>query len=81
MYKDDGLTEGDMAALLRAFPAQTLDFFGALRASTYDNQIREWIKADVVKGDISGAGSGSDAGASAGAGAGAGMGADVGAAR
>ena len=54
MYKDDGLTEGDMAALLRAFPAQALDFFGALRASTYDNQIREWIKADVIKGDISG---------------------------
>ena len=31
MYKDDGLSESDMAALLRAFPGQTLDFFGALR--------------------------------------------------
>ena len=31
MYRDDGLSEGDMAALLRAFPGQTLDFFGALR--------------------------------------------------
>ena len=31
MYKDDGLSEHDMLALLRAFPAQTLDFFGALR--------------------------------------------------
>lgn len=31
MYKDDGLSEGDMDALLHAFPNQTLDFFGALR--------------------------------------------------
>ncbi|KAI3426183.1 hypothetical protein D9Q98_008560 [Chlorella vulgaris] len=52
MYRDDGLSESDMATLLRAFPNQTLDFFGALRSSTYDNQIRDWIKHDVVKGDI-----------------------------
>lgn len=31
MYRDDGLSESDMATLLRAFPNQTLDFFGALR--------------------------------------------------
>lgn len=31
MYRDDGLSERDMAALLAAFPNQTLDFFGALR--------------------------------------------------
>lgn len=52
MYKDDGLSQGDMEALLDAFPGQSLDFFGALRASTYDNQIRDWIKRDVIQGDI-----------------------------
>ncbi|EFN56322.1 hypothetical protein CHLNCDRAFT_144763 [Chlorella variabilis] len=52
MYKDDGLSESDMAALLRAFPGQTLDFFGALRSSTYDGQIRQWIKQDVIHGEI-----------------------------
>lgn len=31
MYRDDGLSEGDMQALLDAFPNQSLDFFGALR--------------------------------------------------
>lgn len=31
MYRDDGLSERDMDALLTAFPNQTLDFFGALR--------------------------------------------------
>ena len=31
MYKDDGLKEADMETLLRTFPEQPLDFFGALR--------------------------------------------------
>jgi hypothetical protein len=31
MYRDDGLSVDHMLALLRAFPGQTLDFFGALR--------------------------------------------------
>lgn len=53
MYKDDGLSSEDMVALLDAFPNQSLDFFGAIRAATYDNQIREWIKEDVLKGEIS----------------------------
>jgi len=52
MYKDDGLNRDDMRTLVDAFPNQSLDFFGALRASTYDNQIREWIKRDVISGEI-----------------------------
>ncbi|KAK9829417.1 hypothetical protein WJX72_005740 [[Myrmecia] bisecta] len=52
MYKDDGLRLDDMAALLDAFPAQPLDFYGALRSATYDNQIRAWIRDDVVKADL-----------------------------
>jgi hypothetical protein len=31
MYRDDGLSQDDMVALLEAFPQQSLDFFGALR--------------------------------------------------
>jgi len=52
MYKDDGFSRQDMQVLLRAFPNQSLDFYGAIRSSTYDNQIREWIKNDVIYGDI-----------------------------
>jgi len=52
MYKDDGLSTEDMLRLLQAFPNQPLDFFGALRASTYDNQIRNWIEHDVLGADI-----------------------------
>ena len=53
MYKDDGLSMNDMVDLLKSFPDQSLDFFGAIRAATYDVQIRRWIKEDVIKGDIS----------------------------
>ncbi len=42
----------DTQTLLDTFPGQSLDFFGALRAATYDNQIRRWIKEEVVKADI-----------------------------
>lgn len=52
MYKDDGMVIEDMRKLIEAFPQQSLDFFGAIRAATYDGQIREWLKKDVVKGEI-----------------------------
>ena len=47
MYKDDGVSVRDIERLLKRFHRQPLDFFGALRASTYDNQIRDWIIHDV----------------------------------
>lgn len=33
-------------------PPQSLDFYGALRASTYDNQIRDWIKREITGEDF-----------------------------
>ncbi|MEW5311269.1 MAG: hypothetical protein WDW38_002999 [Sanguina aurantia] len=53
LYKDDGLKIKDMEVLLERFKGQPLDFFGALRASMYDSQIRDWIVADVIGGEIS----------------------------
>lgn len=34
-------------------PTQSLDFFGAVRASAYDDQIRDWVVRDVIDGAIS----------------------------
>ena len=48
MYREDGLQLSDMHALQDRFKGQALDFFGALRSSTYDSQIRVWIETDVV---------------------------------
>ena len=42
----------DMGALLDTFASQPLDFYGALRAATYDGQIRAWIRDDVVGADL-----------------------------
>lgn len=39
MYKDDGLSFQDVIDLIAHFEHQPLDFFGALRASTFDKQI------------------------------------------
>lgn len=48
MYRDDGLSLGDMGTILDTFPDQPLDFYGAMRASLFDNQIRRWIEHDVM---------------------------------
>jgi len=50
--QDDGMSMDDMGVLLDTFAAQPLDFYGALRAATYDGQIRAWIRDDVVGGDL-----------------------------
>ncbi|GAX74854.1 hypothetical protein CEUSTIGMA_g2300.t1 [Chlamydomonas eustigma] len=48
MYKEDGVSMSDVSKLLERFKRQPLDFFGALRASTYDDQIRDWIKLEIT---------------------------------
>ncbi len=54
MYKEDGLTRRDCVAMLDRYgDQQSLDFFGAIRASAYDQQIRDWIQNDVIDGSIS----------------------------
>ncbi len=55
MYKEDGLTRQDCMAILDRYNGeqQSLDFFGAIRASAYDQQIRDWIQNDVIDGSIS----------------------------
>ena len=52
LLQDDGLTYEDMGTLLDLFPEQPLDFFGSLRSSVYDDQIRNWIQDDVLKDKI-----------------------------
>lgn len=37
-----------MGTILDAFPNQPLDFYGAMRASLFDNQIRKWIETEVI---------------------------------
>jgi hypothetical protein len=56
MYKEDGLARRDIETLIDTFGNQALDFFGALRAATYDAQIREWMAGVAGEGTAEAAG-------------------------
>lgn len=41
-----------MGTIIDTFPDQPLDFYGAMRSSLFDNQIRRWIETQVIKDTI-----------------------------
>jgi len=43
IFQPDNIARGDVEALVDAFPGQSIDFFGALRARIYDDKVREFI--------------------------------------
>jgi len=44
IFASDGVTEGDVSQLVDRFPGQSIDFFGALRARIYDDNVRAFLK-------------------------------------
>ena len=52
MMKEDGVSRDEVGSVIDAFPDQSLDFYGALRSSVYDAQIRRWI-AETVQVPVS----------------------------
>ncbi|TVQ06541.1 MAG: AAA family ATPase, partial [Leptolyngbya sp. DLM2.Bin27] len=43
IFEPDGLSSQDVAMLVDTFPTQAIDFFGAVRAQIYNEQIRDFI--------------------------------------
>ncbi|KAL3683925.1 hypothetical protein R1sor_001947 [Riccia sorocarpa] len=43
IFKADKVPEADLIKLVDTFPGQSIDFFGALRARVYDDEVRKWI--------------------------------------
>jgi len=43
LFSDDNVPVSDVEELVRAFPGQALDFFGAVRARLVDDSVREWV--------------------------------------
>ncbi|KAB5538785.1 hypothetical protein DKX38_016318 [Salix brachista] len=43
IFRTDGIPEQDIVKLVDTFPGQSIDFFGALRARVYDDEVRKWI--------------------------------------
>lgn len=43
IFKTDNVSPDDVVKLVDTFPGQSIDFFGALRARVYDDEVRKWI--------------------------------------
>ncbi|KAK9123908.1 hypothetical protein Sjap_013510 [Stephania japonica] len=43
IFRTDGVPDEDIVKLVDTFPGQSIDFFGALRARVYDDEVRKWI--------------------------------------
>jgi len=49
IFAADGIAQGDVERLVDAFPNQSIDFFGALRARIYDDLIREFVASTGIE--------------------------------
>ncbi|KAA3478288.1 ribulose bisphosphate carboxylase/oxygenase activase, chloroplastic [Gossypium australe] len=43
IFRTDSVPDEDIVKLVDTFPGQSIDFFGALRARVYDDEVRKWI--------------------------------------
>ncbi|KAI8523721.1 hypothetical protein RHMOL_Rhmol13G0094400 [Rhododendron molle] len=49
IFKADKIAPEDVVKLVDTFPGQSIDFFGALRARVYDDEVRKWISGIGVE--------------------------------
>ncbi|KAL3521125.1 hypothetical protein ACH5RR_019274 [Cinchona calisaya] len=43
IFRTDNVPQEDIVKLVDTFPGQSIDFFGALRARVYDDEVRKWL--------------------------------------
>lgn len=43
IFRADNISEDAIVRIVDCFPGQSIDFFGALRARVYDDEVRKWI--------------------------------------
>ncbi|GAU38464.1 hypothetical protein TSUD_151870 [Trifolium subterraneum] len=49
IFRHDNIPKDDIVKLVDTFPGQSIDFFGALRARVYDDEVRKWISGVGVE--------------------------------
>ncbi|KAK6120336.1 hypothetical protein DH2020_046027 [Rehmannia glutinosa] len=49
IFRTDNVPREDIVKLVDAFPGQSIDFFGAVRARVYDDEVRKWIASVGVE--------------------------------
>ncbi|KAI7983729.1 hypothetical protein LOK49_LG15G01342 [Camellia lanceoleosa] len=48
IFRTDNVPDEDVVKIVDTFPGQSIDFFGALRARVYDDEVRKWISGAGV---------------------------------
>ncbi|MCD9645998.1 hypothetical protein HAX54_035491 [Datura stramonium] len=49
IFRTDSVPDEHVVRLVDAFPGQSIDFFGALRARVYDDEVRKWIQSTGIE--------------------------------
>ncbi|KAG9160779.1 hypothetical protein Leryth_008621 [Lithospermum erythrorhizon] len=49
IFRTDNVAESDIVKLVDTFPGQSIDFFGALRARVYDDEVRKWVSETGIE--------------------------------
>ncbi|KAF2306174.1 hypothetical protein GH714_014899 [Hevea brasiliensis] len=49
IFRTDNVPKEDIVKLVDTFPGQSIDFFGAIRARVYDDEVRKWISSIGVE--------------------------------
>ncbi|KAJ8899803.1 hypothetical protein K2173_019503 [Erythroxylum novogranatense] len=49
IFRTDSVPKEDIVKLVDTFPGQSIDFFGALRARVYDDEVRKWVSSVGVE--------------------------------
>jgi hypothetical protein len=49
IFRLDNVSDSDVTKLVDTFPGQSIDFFGALRARVYDDEVRKWVLSTGIE--------------------------------
>jgi len=49
IFQTDNVTDESVVRIVDTFPGQSIDFFGALRARVYDDEVRKWVSATGIE--------------------------------
>ncbi|XP_017236480.1 ribulose bisphosphate carboxylase/oxygenase activase, chloroplastic [Daucus carota subsp. sativus] len=50
IFRTDNIPDEAVVKIVDTFPGQSIDFFGALRARVYDDEVRKWISGIGIEG-------------------------------
>jgi hypothetical protein len=49
IFQTDNVSDESVVRIVDTFPGQSIDFFGALRARVYDDEVRKWVSSTGIE--------------------------------